>query len=296
MKKNRIEKIDSYAPLGFVRGHDNEAWRAIFTAELVSDAIECFEFGDAIIYYKILKWDSEFFKNNFFKIEFIDGNSTSSMSDCISRFLEYLSVTFQKFYVFSEVPCEDVSALGALNQSQFKIVETRICWYRDDVQEYEYKSRSSVRHAQAEDIANLRRAASSAVNIYDKYHADDFFEIDQASSYLETFIENSVNGFADVVLVPESGAANAFLTGDYLGPQEVLGGRRLGKMVLSAVMPERSGWYTRLISEMSYLFKAQSIDVTCMTTQATNRAVIKVWQRLGYLYGRSTHVVSHYRK
>jgi dTDP-4-amino-4,6-dideoxy-D-galactose acyltransferase len=108
------------------------------------------------------------------------------------------------------------------------------------------------------------------------------------------FVENSVKGFADEVIVPKNGAANAFLTANFLTSPLSLTQERIGKMVLSAVSPERKGWYVRLIAEMSYIFKEQGLNTAFMSTQATNRAVLKVWFRHGYRFGRCTHIFSTY--
>ncbi len=98
------------------------------------------------------------------------------------------------------------------------------------------------------------------------------------------------------MLVPAEGPANAFLTGNYVKSPPTLAARRIGRMVLSAVSGERRGWYVKLIGELSLKFKERGLDTALMTTQATNRAVLKVWERHGYQYGRCTHIFSTYER
>lgn len=292
-----LNKSQFYAPLSFVRGFDESVWCSEILEEIASEALKSFE-GDCggIVYFRELGWDSVFFKSNFLKIEFLIAKDIGSTKNALNDFLKFVDRKYDKYYISAEIPSEDISTIVALCDYAFRLVETRIVWFRDDIQKYEFPSRSEVRSATTVDIDSLKIAASRAVNLYDKYHADEYFSSDTASKYLETFVSNSVNGFADVVLVPRVGVANAFLTGDFLGNERSIGGKSAARMVLSAVVPERSGWYTKLISEMSFLFKENAVDVAFMTTQATNRAVIKVWQRLGYKYGRSTHVFSKFKK
>lgn len=62
-------------------------------------------------------------------------------------------------------------------------------------------------------------------------------------------------------------------------------------MILSAVGEQRRGWYVKLISELSHYFKERGVDTCFMTTQSTNRAVIRTWEKLGYSFGRCAHVL-----
>ncbi|MFT4733094.1 MAG: dTDP-4-amino-4,6-dideoxy-D-galactose acyltransferase [Sediminicola sp.] len=68
---------------------------------------------------------------------------------------------------------------------------------------------------------------------------------------------------------------------------------KVSKMVLSAVSAETNkGWYVKLISEMTYLLKDLGVQAVHMNTQSTNRAVLNVWNKLGYRIGRTTHVLA----
>jgi dTDP-4-amino-4,6-dideoxy-D-galactose acyltransferase len=152
-----------------------------------------------------------------------------------------------------------------------------------------------VRQAHLADIPALNSTAIKSVNIYDRFHADSFFTESMADNFLAKYVENSVRGYADEVMVPLTGDANAFLTANYIKSPNCLSNKKLAKMVLSAVAPERTGWYVKLIGEMTLKFKERNIDAAFMTTQSTNRAVLKVWNSFGYQFGRCTHIFSKFK-
>jgi dTDP-4-amino-4,6-dideoxy-D-galactose acyltransferase len=131
-----------------------------------------------------------------------------------------------------------------------------------------------------------------ARNPFDRYHADPFFPQSVSDEYLATFIENSVNGFADIVMVPADGESlpGAFFSANLTPYKDSSVGLKLGRIVLVAVGEDRSGWHLRLMTEMTYHFKKCGVQVGYMATQSTNRAVIRNCEKLGYRYGRCTHV------
>lgn len=175
----------------------------------------------------------------------------------------------------------------------WRVVESRLTYYHDKLQQFDHSHRFKVREARMDDIANLRQVAAVSRNAFDRFHADFFFSPATADAYLSTFVENSVNGFADVVLVPavDENAPNAFLTGSFVRGIQELPHRRIARMILSAVGEQRRGWYVKLISELSHYFKERGVDTCFMTTQSTNRAVIRTWEKLGYSFGRCAHVL-----
>lgn len=289
-----------YSPYGFLRGANSlgEKWLSEISQSISKGGIEHFEDGSGVsIYFRKLDWDTDFFGVPFFKVEFAEFPRETAffvIQKAFSNFRDYISSSFPEYYVFSEVPCEDTGVIAGLTGSGWRLIETRITCYRDDLQSFSYPERNPVRSATERDIEDLRKAAVEAVNYYDRFHADDFFSKKESDDFLAIFIENSVKGFADEVIVPADGPANAFLTGNYLESPSSLSGRKMAKMVLSAVTGERKGWYGKLIAELSFKFKEKGLDTVFMTTQATNRAVLKVWYRHGYQFGRCSHIFSTY--
>jgi dTDP-4-amino-4,6-dideoxy-D-galactose acyltransferase len=260
-------------------------------------------FGDeASVYVRQLDWDTEFFGHPVYRIEFSDWSTAESsaidaLGSTLCAFLDDLAAHHPHFYVFAEVPSEDLVMLQGMGTSGFRLIETRLTYFRDDLQRFSWPRRSAVRDATEDDIADLRSVAADTRNLYDRFHADPFFAPEVADAFLAMFAENSVKGLADVVLVPAEGqaTAGAFLTGNLMPALDADAGMKTARMVLSAVSEARRGWYLRLIAELSYWFQERGIQLAYMSTQATNRAVIHVWEKLGYGFGRASHVLAAHR-
>lgn len=132
-------------------------------------------------------------------------------------------------------------------------------------------------------------------NPFDRFHSDWTYSTSIADKYLETYIENAINGFSDIILVPdgEKTEPDSFLTADlYQNDWDKLN-YKISKMVLSAVSSETNkGWYVKLISEMTYKLMEYGVESIFMNTQSTNFAVLSTWEKLGYKIGRATHLLS----
>ncbi len=65
----------------------------------------------------------------------------------------------------------------------------------------------------------------------------------------------------------------------------------MAQPTFSAVSEEYRGWYLKLISEINYHLKEKGVEHAFLSTQATNKAVIRVWEKLGYSFGKMEHVL-----
>lgn len=247
------------------------------------------------VYYRKLAWDSEYFGVPMYRVEFfsstLDGESAvTAYRELLETLKNTVAAHSDSFYVFAEIPSDAILPLQGGCAAGWRLVESRLTYYHDRLQQFDYPQRFKVRQAVVEDIPNLREVAAVSRNAFDRFHSDYFFSAATADAYLSTFVENSVKGFADVVLVPavDNLPPNAFLTGSY-APE--FAGKKIARMILSAVGTQRRGWYVKLIAELSQHFKAQGVDICHMTTQSTNRAVIRTWEKLGYSFGRCAHVL-----
>jgi dTDP-4-amino-4,6-dideoxy-D-galactose acyltransferase len=291
-----------YSPYSFLKGAKNlgKDWLLDLKRDFDSEKVERFRSKDCIsIFFSKLPWDTDFFGIPFYKIEFIECDNNvdiSQIQSALAEFEKHISLACAEYYIFSEIPCEDIEIIGGFTGSGWRLIETRVTYYRDDLQKFIYPERTDIRNATENDILELRKTAIDSVNHYDRFHADDFFRQEESDAFLAKFVENSVKGFADEVIVPDKGVANAFLTGKYLESPDSLSHRKMAKMVLSAVGSERRGWYMKLISELSFKFKANGVDTAFMTTQATNRAVLRVWSKHGYQFGKCSHIFSKYKR
>jgi dTDP-4-amino-4,6-dideoxy-D-galactose acyltransferase len=267
----------------------------------VIDNIKTLVQTDTEIYYRYLSWDSDHFGIPTYRIEFIYSRlekieAIDAYRSILSQLINQLRILHRSFYIFAELPSEAIYPIQAFCLSEWRLIETRLTYCNDHVQDYSFKRRFPVREATIDDISNLRATAIRARNNFDRFHADFFFSEETADNFLATFIENSIRGFADITLVPnsDSNQPDAFLTANFLPKNNgLITDRNAARMVLSAVGETRRGWYMKLISEMSYVFKEKGVDIAFMTTQATNKTVIRTWEKLGYSFGRSSHIFVH---
>lgn len=245
---------------------------------------------------KFLKWDTDYFNVKTFKLLYVLYNHLDYVT---------LKLATQKFvkeffvekgnYCFSEIPSEDIITIQALNESGFKLVENRLTYYLD-LKNYNYE-RFAVRSASYDDIPNLKRVARIMRNEYDRFHAETIFDFQKADEFLATFIEESIKGFSDYVIVPNeiNTDPDAFLTANYLKEEWDLIGEKISKMVLSAVSSETcKGWYIKLISEMAYHLKENGANFAFMHPATTNKAVIHSYEKLGCKYGKCIHVLTFF--
>ena len=65
----------------------------------------------------------------------------------------------------------------------------------------------------------------------------------------------------------------------------------VGRIPLVAVSGARPGWHLKLLVATTRLLAARSAQLVCMTTQATNRAVVRNCEKVGFRLGRVTHVL-----
>jgi dTDP-4-amino-4,6-dideoxy-D-galactose acyltransferase len=216
-----------------------------------------------------------------------------SLVAAIEEFVKEV-VTENNTTLFIEIPSEDLQLIQALGENGFKLLESRLTYFNDQLKKYDYR-RFQVREAKKEDSQKLQEVAKIMRNNYDRFHADQTFPNDQADNYLATYIENSIQGFTDYVMVPNepSVPTEAFLTANYLKNDWEEIGVNASKMVLSAVHASCKGWYVKLISEMTYFLRDTiGANIIFMNTQSTNKTVVKTWESLGYKYGNCVHVLS----
>ncbi len=295
MEQNRDLILPYYSPYNFLRnvpvekhlGYVKDIFLSYTESEIKRVAIKdsLFEF-----YVKKLEWDSNFFEIPIFKIfTFVSENHDLKV---LVEAIDLLVLSFPlQSYIFVEAPSEDTMFLQALGACNFKLIETRLTYFHNSLKNYSYK-RFNVRKATTQDTDGLKRTAKVMKNVYDRIHADKTFGDEIANKYLETYIENSIHGFADIVLVPNelNVPCEAFLTANINKSDWDKIGYKISKMALSAVNSSCKGWYVKLISEMTFLLKEEGADCIFMNTQSTNRAVIKTWEGLGYSYGNATHI------
>jgi len=288
-----------YSPLSFCRDYEAELTRNVlegWEASIERGDLSCR--GDQVrVWFKKLDWDSQYFSCPTLRIELIEWEEGISdprrhVSDLLSNLWTELQQTYQRYYLFMEVPSEDTEVLQAAGMAGMRLVETRLTYYHDRLDQISPKDVLPVRQAAKEDIENLRQVARQARNAYDRFHADPFYSQETADEFLAEYVAQCVKGFTDVVLVPavDSDPPGAFVCGakDISPVSEIAAGR----LVLVAVDEPRRGWYRNLNQALMLWMQEQGIQLIVNTTQSTNRPVIHVCESIGYQYGQATHILA----
>ena len=300
--ENRKDILLNYAPTSFFRKQADHSFEFFVKKEILSEKDQNKFFIKSIdnelyyFFYEYLAWDSKFFEMPTYKLKFVifDSENYTNLLKAISAFKDEV---VKENYIFIEIPSEDVYLMQALNESLFRLVETRMTYYLD-LKNYNNK-RYNVREAIIGDIPNLKKVSSKMVNPYDRFHADVFYNKKVADNFLGVFAEESVRGFADYVLVPDEDGlpSDSFLTVRY--NKEWWGeiNIKVSKMVLSAVSSTTNkGWYIKLISEMALHLKELGVDFVMMHPASTNKAVIHSYEKLGCKLGKVTHILSYKKR
>jgi dTDP-4-amino-4,6-dideoxy-D-galactose acyltransferase len=247
--------------------------------------------GNSLIF-ELLDWDTEFFGKPIYKIHFlklVPNSSITHINELVKKLLSSLPGDSEKPYLYIEIPSEDLEILEAISQSGWKMIETRLTYYHPDTSLFETEILNRTRLANHEDIDDLRKAAIETRNHFDRFHSDSHFSDAEVDRFMGVFIENSVNGREDYVVVPKHGPANAFFAGSKV---EIDQNISVGRMTLSAVAAERKGWHRDVTQALCCYFQQDNIQTAVMTTQSTNRAVLANLAKLNFRFGRASHIYS----
>jgi len=298
----RAAKLFFYSPYNFLRKVDVEQQQLLFgTGKAERYAAEAahhvFEFQREAFtvqfLYAFLPWDTEFFGAPVYKlftILFAEGTPAPVLLAAGTAFRQYLRKQGAA-YCFAELPVEDTGVAQALGDAGWRLVETRLNFYHDDVAAFEWP-RYPVRTALAAEAEPIGTISAAARNEYDRFHADPWFSTAQADAFLHKYAAAAVLGYCDEVLVPDEPAlpVDSFLAiGDSPAETEALGFQS-SRVVLTAVGPANRGWHLKLVAETVQRARARQADYVLMTTQATNRAVFRTCEKLGFKLGNATAV------
>jgi dTDP-4-amino-4,6-dideoxy-D-galactose acyltransferase len=245
-----------------------------------------------------LAWDSAYFETPTYRLFtglFADTAPSLALVQAAAGLRQQLAQRHAAYYCFAQVPAEDVALLQALTGGGWRLVETRLTYYHDHLADVEHPL-PAVRLAAPAEAAQLGRVAAEARNPYDRFHADPWYGPEKADAYLARYAENTLTGpqLAAAVLVPDvlPAAVNAFLAISDLREDSATLGRPLSRVLLAAVGEEQRGWHARLLAATLLRARALGHAAVLMTTQATNRAVVRNAEKLGFRLGATTHVLA----
>ncbi|MGY3089667.1 dTDP-4-amino-4,6-dideoxy-D-galactose acyltransferase [Hymenobacter sp. UYAg731] len=254
--------------------------------------------GDVQWLLQHLTWDSGYFNAPMYRLftALFDGlTSPAQLVQAATELRQQLAARHgAAYYAFSVVPAEDIRLLQALTGAGWQLVETRLTYYRDQLPAFDYP-RYPVRPAALGEAALVGQVAATARNAYDRFHADSWFGTARADAYLARYAENTVAaGLADVVLVPDQPdlPVDSFLAISDLAHDAQALGTALSRVLLTAVGPANRGWHVKLMAETVRRAQAAGHEAVLMTTQATNHAVFRSCEKLGFRLGATSHVLA----
>jgi dTDP-4-amino-4,6-dideoxy-D-galactose acyltransferase len=243
-----------------------------------------------------LAWDTEFFGIPIHRIHAVafTHHSHVALADAAATFRDRFRHDAGDGYCFVEIPSEDTQLLQALTAVGFRLIETRLIFVWSDPGSQSHP-RVGVRQATSDDVANLRAVAAEMRNPFDRFHADPALPPGSGDRFLARYIEESIKGFADFVLVPDVPGvpADSFNTSDIERDMWPIVGDNVSRMVLAAVRSSTNrGWYIHLISESLHRLRAEGATRVLATTQSTNGAVLHTWAKLGGEIGATRHILA----
>jgi dTDP-4-amino-4,6-dideoxy-D-galactose acyltransferase len=245
----------------------------------------------------LLGWDSEYFATPTYRVFtglFTTRTSAADLLAAAKDLRRQLAVRHGNFYAFSVVPAEDVQLLQALTGAGWQLVETRLTYYHNQLSELT-AGRHAVRAATLADAARIGQIAATARNPYDRLHADARVDDALADAYVGRYAENTIAaGLATTVLVPNEPAllVDSFLAISDLESDAAALHTRLSRVLLTAVGPANRGWHLKLVAETLHRARLLQHEAVLMTTQATNHAVFRTSEKLGFRLGATSHVLA----
>ncbi len=243
-----------------------------------------------------LPWDTEFFGTPTYRLftGLFGADVSPVMLAATAAELRATLAARGAYYAFSVVPAEDIELLQALTAGGWQLIETRLNFYCP-VAEATLPAPASVRLARPEEAAHIGRIAATARNPYDRFHADPWFGEVRADALLARYAEAATEGtYADAVLVPDEPGlpVDSFLAVGDTAAEAGISGSGSSRVLLTAVGPANRGWHLKLVAETVHRASALSLPQVLMTTQATNGAVFRTCEKLGFRLGGTSHVLA----
>lgn len=300
----RSGKLLYYSPYYFLRELPAERQQELFGSGLAArwgtDATgELLATGPAAAVHWLinhLPWDSDYLGRPVYRLfTGLFGGEVASrgLLQAADDLRQHLAGRHRSFYAFSIVPAEDVQMLQALTGAGWQLVETRLTYYQNQLSTLNCP-RYPVRTATSAEAAHIGQIAAAARNPYDRLHADVLIDNAFADAYAARYAENTVTTpLATAVLVPDgpSLAIDSFLAISDLESDAAALQTRMSRVLLTAVGPANRGWHVKLVAETLHRARTLNHKAVLMTTQATNHAVFRTCEKLGFRLGATSHVL-----
>jgi RimJ/RimL family protein N-acetyltransferase len=236
---------------------------------------------------QFLEWDSEFFEHRIARVSGsrLDAKTLEAIyAWCKARHIECL-------YFLADI--NDPGTARLAQEHDFRLVEVRLNLEgRLDKWNLDTRPRVNedihVRPAQSSDLTRLKEIARNSYE-RSRYYHDPCFSREKCQAFYEVWVQNSLEGYVDMVLVAEAkGRILGFITGRLLDePGE-------GEYVLTAVdqRQREHGIGQELFASGLDWFVRSGVRHVIVATQARNIPSQRLIQRYGFL-SRSAQLYYH---
>ncbi len=232
--------------------------------------------GGAFLFRK-LPWDSSFFGKSMWKLEQFNlgFEHKNSHHGSLNQILKMIGAD----HCISVVDSNDSLSADDLQEQGWECVESRV-QYSLDLAHYQPKSDFEVVEATLEDINPLGDVAAHAVNPWDRFRRDCFFDSDRVEALFKLWVKNSIEkSFADSVVRP-SESPYAFLS----VKNHLSQGREKISVVqagLAASSKTGHGIFGKLTESTLSSAKQSGADFYLCATQEENIAIRRSLEKIG---------------
>ncbi len=195
-------------------------------------------------------------------------------------------------HITVRVPSYDKRKLNTFLKNNYVVNDTLIEYFFDFKKEKNknFENICIFRDAKESDLPIIKDIARNSYKI-DRFHSDEALDNDMCDKYYEKWVENSVHGFAERVIVPEyNGKVCGFSTWKTYIDEGV------GRLVLTAMDDSVRGLgiYTRMVAEgVKWIQKEYSnLKGVMAGTQLDNIPSQRAWIRVGFSVCNSMYVLS----
>jgi dTDP-4-amino-4,6-dideoxy-D-galactose acyltransferase len=220
---------------------------------------------------RVLDWDTQFFG---VRIASLQGSELGpedvrqALAECERERVECL-------YLRSDA--DDVTTLRAAGEHGFRMVDVRITFDARMAELPTLAAHPGVRAAHAGDVPALRAiAAYNHVNT--RFYADGRFPRERCDELYATWIEKSVGGWAERVLVVDEGRGAAGYLSIHLRPEKKA---EIGLVGLARDAQGR-GLGKQLVGSALAWMRAQGCERASVVTQGRNVAAQRLYQACGF--------------
>jgi len=224
---------------------------------------------------RYLEWDSEFFGFRIARIEKIH----LSTQDLLSILAWCRQERIDCLYFLAE--SSDSESIWLAEDYKFHLADVRVTLERKvdpEIAGMETNSTFGIRPAQASDLDVLRHIAGTSIQ-ETRFYFDRRFPRERCDQLYQTWIEVSMKGYADAVLVAEAGVKPiGFITCK-------VGNLHVGQIGLLGVRPgwEGKGIGVALVNAGLHWFAGRDMERVIVITQGRNIPAQRLYQRCGFL-------------